>query len=115
MHEVGIAASVLEAVRAEVAQRPGSRALVVGLRIGELAGVDPDSLRFGFDALVKDSDLEPLALEVEYVARSQRCLDCQLEFAADRYTLACPGCDSLRTECIAGDELDIVWIRMEEA
>lgn len=114
MHEVGIAASVLKAVRSEVALRPGSRACAVGLRIGELAGVDPESLRFGFDALVKDSDLEPLQLEVEYVARMQACLECEIEFAADRYTLACTGCGSLRTRCIAGDELDIAWIRMEE-
>lgn len=67
MHEIGIAASVLDIVRKEVAARPGVRAMTVGLRIGELAGVDPESLRFGFDALVKDSDLEPLGLEVEYL------------------------------------------------
>lgn len=115
MHEVGIAASVLDAVRAAAADRPGSRAAGVGLRIGELAGVDAESLRFGFDALVKDSDLEPLRLEIECVARLQRCLDCELQFSADRYTLACPECGSLRGTCIAGDELDIVWIELEEA
>jgi hydrogenase nickel incorporation protein HypA/HybF len=114
MHEVGIAASVLDAVRAEMAQRSGGRALAVGLRIGELSAVDPESLRFGFDALVKDSDLEPLRLEVEYVARVQECLDCQASFAADRYTLQCPDCGSLRGTCIAGDELDIAWIEVEE-
>jgi Zn finger protein HypA/HybF involved in hydrogenase expression len=65
MHEVGIACSVLEAVRKEVAMRPGYRAVTVGLRIGELAGVDAESLRFGFGALVRDSDLEPLDLAVE--------------------------------------------------
>ena len=68
MHEIGIAASVLDVVRKEIAARPGARAIVVGLRIGDLAGVDPESLRFGFDALVKDSDLDPLQLEVEYLA-----------------------------------------------
>jgi hydrogenase nickel incorporation protein HypA/HybF len=64
MHELSIAMSVLNAVRTEVGLRPGMRAITVGLRIGALAGVDPDSLRFGFDALVKDSDLEPLGLEI---------------------------------------------------
>ena len=75
MHEVGIAASVLDAVRAEVALRPGYRAAVVGLKIGELAGVDPESLQFAFDALVKDSDLEPLSLRVEWLPQPQDCLD----------------------------------------
>jgi hydrogenase nickel incorporation protein HypA/HybF len=115
MHEVGIAASVLDAVRAEVGKHPGRRAAVVALRIGELAGVDPESLRFGFEALVKESELEPLRLEVEYLPRVQRCLDCNGSFQADRYTLACPACDSLRGECISGDELDIARIELEEA
>ena len=115
MHEVGIAASVIDAVRAELSGRPATRAAAVGLRIGELAGVDPESLRFGFDALVRDSDLDPLKLEVEYIARMQECLDCGKRFAADRYTLECPSCRSLRGACIAGDELDIAWIELEEA
>ncbi|MFZ2493287.1 MAG: hydrogenase maturation nickel metallochaperone HypA [Thermoanaerobaculia bacterium] len=115
MHELGIASSVLDAVRAELAQRPAARARVVGLRIGELAGVDPESLRFGFDALVKDTDLDPLRLEVEYVAREQECLDCGARFHVDRYTLECPACASLRGRCIAGDELDIAYIELEEA
>ena len=57
--------SVLDAVRKEVAMRPRMRAVSVRLRIGTLAGLDEDSFRFGFDCLVKDSDLEPLQLEVE--------------------------------------------------
>ena len=56
--------SVLDAVRTEVAMRPGTKATAVGLRIGALAGVDAESLRFGFECLVKDSDLDPLRLEV---------------------------------------------------
>ena len=75
MHEVGIAASVLDGVRKEVAVRPGYRAVVVGLKIGELAAVDPESHRFAFDALVKESDLEPLELEVEWLPQPEDCLD----------------------------------------
>lgn len=115
MHEVGIAASVLDAVRIEVAKHPGKRASVVGLKVGELAGVDPESLRFGFDALVRESSLDPLRLEVEWIARRQQCLDCVNEFTADRYTLQCPQCGSLRGQCLAGDELDIVFIEVEES
>lgn len=65
MHEVGIAASVIDAVRNQIAQSPGKRATAVGVRIGALAGVDRESLRFGFEAIVKESDVEPLRLEIE--------------------------------------------------
>ncbi len=64
MHEVGIAAGILDAVRKETAMRPAARAVKVGVRIGEMAGIDPESLAFCFEALVKGSDLEPLALEI---------------------------------------------------
>ncbi|MDE3198458.1 MAG: hydrogenase maturation nickel metallochaperone HypA [Acidobacteriota bacterium] len=65
MHEMGIASSIVDAVRKEQARYPGSRALKVGVRIGEFAGVDSESLRFCFDAIVKHSSLEPLGLGIE--------------------------------------------------
>jgi hydrogenase nickel incorporation protein HypA/HybF len=66
MHEMGIAGSVLEAVHQELQKYPQHRATKVALRIGEFAGVDPDSLQFCFEALVKDTELEPLELEIEW-------------------------------------------------
>ena len=65
MHEMGIASSILDAVRKEVLRYPGYRAAKVDVRIGEFAGVDGESLRFCFDAIVKDSPLAPLELAVE--------------------------------------------------
>lgn len=65
MHEVGIAAEILEAVRKETAAYQPARAVKVGVRIGEMAGVDAESLAFCFEALVKGSELEPLELAIE--------------------------------------------------
>jgi hydrogenase nickel incorporation protein HypA/HybF len=65
MHEVGIASGILEAVQKETAAHQPARAVKVGVRIGAMAGVDPDSLTFCFEALVKGTDLEPLELAIE--------------------------------------------------
>ena len=65
MHEMGIANSVIEAVRVEVTRRPGARATKVGLRLGEWAGVDAESLRVCLEVLVKGTELDPLALEID--------------------------------------------------
>ena len=72
MHEMGIAASVLDAVHQELRTYPQHRATKVALRIGEFAGVDPDSLQFCFEALVKGTDLEPLELEIEWCRVDRR-------------------------------------------
>ncbi len=56
MHEMGIASSVLEAVRAEAA-RQGALPCKVGLRVGELAALDEDALRFCFEAITRGTEL----------------------------------------------------------
>ena len=52
MHEMGIASSILEAFQKELLLYPGYRAAKVGVLIGEFAGVDGESLRFCFEAIV---------------------------------------------------------------
>jgi len=71
MHEMGIASSILDAVMRELQRFPGYRAAKVGVRIGELAGVDGESLRFCFDAIVKDSPFAPLELDIEACAADE--------------------------------------------
>lgn len=114
MHELGIANSVLEAARAEMQRRPGARLVKIGLRVGELAGVDPEALRFGFDALASGTDLETASLEIEFCPRRQRCPACGREFTVVDFEVACPGCGESRTECIGGDELSLAYLEVEE-
>ena len=115
MHELSIANSILEAVRKEHERLNGARVTKVGVRIGELAGVDPDALSFGFEVLVKDTDLEPLALAIESVARRHQCSHCRQIFAVQDYRVDCPACGSTETRCIGGDELELAYLEVEES
>jgi hydrogenase nickel incorporation protein HypA/HybF len=114
MHELGIANSVLEAVRTEIARHPGVAPVKVGMRIGELAGVDPDALQFSFEALTRGTDWEGLVLEIETCARQNRCPACGLAFRVIDYCFACPACGESRTESISGDELDLKYLELED-
>jgi len=115
MHELSIASSILETIQAEATRRPGARFVKVGLRVGELAGVDVDALTFSFDALVKSSDLEPLKLEIEFCPRRHLCPGCGQNFVVREYATTCPSCGEPRTKCISGDELDITYLEIEES
>jgi hydrogenase nickel incorporation protein HypA/HybF len=66
VHELSIAQSVVEAVTKEVESRPGALLRKVGMRIGELAGVDPDSLRFCWECLTRETGFEGVTLEIEH-------------------------------------------------
>lgn len=114
MHELGIASSILDSVVKEAERRPGTRILKVGLRIGELATVDVDALTFGWEALTKDTEWDGLGLTIEHVPRRQRCTICAHEFDAPEFMTACPKCHDMLTVTIAGDELDIAYLEVEE-
>ena len=114
MHEMGIANSILTGVAQELERRPGSRAVKVGVRIGELAGVDPDALSFAFEALTIDTDLAGLVLDVEYHAARCRCRDCAREFERKNFESLCPGCGGINVECISGDQLEFAYLELED-
>ena len=115
MHELSIAMSVIQSLKSEAARHPGAKFTKVGLRIGELAGIDRDALTFGFEALVKETEWQSLALDIESVPRRQRCPRCNLTFPVKDYEFACPNCGELETICAGGDELDIAYVELEEA
>jgi hydrogenase nickel incorporation protein HypA/HybF len=113
MHEMSIAASMLEAVRAESA-RHNAHVLAVGVKIGELSGVDSESLRFCFDVLVQDTDLAPLSLEIERLAWRNRCRQCAQDFTVQEYRTECPQCGSAETETTSGRELEFAYMEIAE-
>ncbi len=114
MHEMGIANSVIEAVRKEAARYPGTVPCKVGVRIGEMTALDQEALRFCFEALTRETSLESLQLEVEMCPRRHRCSACGREFVVLEYDFACPQCGNLATECISGDELELAYLEVEE-
>ena len=114
MHEMGIANSVLEAVRTEMGLHPGTYPCKVGVRIGEMAAIDQDALRFCFEAIIQETDLASLELEIEVCPRRHHCEICGQEFIVRDYDSRCPQCATFETTCISGDELELAYLEVEE-
>jgi len=111
---MGIANSVLEAVRTEMERYPGMYPCKVGVRIGEMAAIDQDALRFCFDAIILETDLASLELGIEFCPRRHCCQVCTHEFVVRDYNSRCPECASTETTCISGDELEFAYLEVEE-
>lgn len=106
MHELSIAASVVEIARERAAGVPGSPRRIT-LRIGRLAGVSTESLRFGFAALAEGTPLAGCALEIVEVPVRVFCAECAAESElAGVAGLACPRCGRPTGDIRAGRELD---------
>jgi len=114
MHELSIAESILSAIQAELDQRPGTHALKVGVRIGSMAAVDAGSLQFCFDSIVRDSEWEPLQLEIILAPAERLCNRCNEKFVVLDFNPVCPACGHEVTMALGGDELDLEYLELDE-
>jgi hydrogenase nickel incorporation protein HypA/HybF len=114
MHEIGIANSILEAVRTEMLRYPATRPMRVAVRVGELAAIDPDALQFCFHALTQDTNLAGLQLEIEFCPRTHRCPQCSNTFAVAGFDFRCPQCGREQTKFLSGDQLELASLEVEE-
>ena len=93
---------------------PAGHIYKVGVRIGELAGVDPDAMSFCFEALVRGTELEPLALDIEYCPRRYQCRACGHSLLHAKEDLACPECGGPDSQFLGGDELELAYLEVED-
>ena len=70
MHELSIAAGIVEIASEEAAQR-GCRVEVVHLKLGALSGVVREALLFSWDVACEDSPIAGAKLEIEGVAGTE--------------------------------------------
>ena len=85
----------------------------VWLEIGVLSGVDPQAMRFGFDAVMKGSLAEGAALEIIELPGQAWCLPCSKPVAVKARYDACPECGSSQLQVTGGDEMRIKELEVE--
>jgi hydrogenase nickel incorporation protein HypA/HybF len=95
-------------------RHPGTYPSKVGVRIGEMAAIDQDALRFCFEAMIQETDLAALELGIETCPLRYRCQVCGRDFVVRDYDSRCPQCASLETTYISGDELELAYLEVEE-
>lgn len=116
MHEMGIAMQVVEIAAASIPEHlKGSRVQGVYLKIGKLSSVVPDSLRFCFDIVSRDSAIAGAKLYIEEIPVTARCKSCGHHWTIEGPAFSCPACGSGTIELTSGQELDIASIEIEEA
>jgi hydrogenase nickel incorporation protein HypA/HybF len=115
MHEMGLATEIVRIVTESIpAEMAGSKVARVNLKVGKLAAVVPQSLRFCFEIVAKDTPVEGAQLEIQEIAVIARCHHCHLQWEIGEPVFICPQCQSGSIEMLSGRELDIDSIELEE-
>ncbi len=113
MHEMGIALQIIEIATDSIPSDAGDvRIEKINLKIGKLAAVVPDSLRFCFDAAIKDTPLDGTKLVIQELPVIARCRDCNTQWTISSPAFTCENCNSSSLEILSGRELDIESIEI---
>lgn len=86
----------------------------VGVQVGELSGVEIDSLRFALSILKKDTILNDANLDIEVIRGEAECSECNAIFALSSFGTCCPHCSSYFMKVLKGKELRVLNITVEE-
>ena len=115
MHEMGIALQIIDIATASIPpDMRSARVERVNLKIGKLAAVVADSLRFCFDIVSKDTALAGAELAIEETPVVARCKDCGVRWTIAEPVFTCQACQSGALEILSGRELDIVSIEISQ-
>ena len=111
MHELSVATAVLNTALKHADDR---RVTVVNLGVGRLRQVVPDPLRFYFEIVARDTVCEGAALELVEIDARLECSDCSRQWFPEIPAFRCPDCSSAQVEVLAGEELEVDYIEVEE-
>jgi len=114
VHEVGLMQSALELAEEQARSRGATRIHRITLRVGRLAGVEPEALAFAFDVVTAGTMAEGAALQIESVPVVCSCGRCGKEFAPQDFVFACPGCGALSRDVRAGQELELTSLEVSD-
>ena len=113
MHELSVAAALFDWALGEARTRAPKRLLSIELEQDPLSCLNPEALRFGFEALTADSRLSGVRLDFVSIDPTYRCGVCGEHLKTQPAPLACSRCGSPMPRLSRESSLSIRSIEVE--
>lgn len=112
MHELSLMETVRDLALEQAAAHDATRITAITLRIGALAGVEPDALRFAHQVVWQGTIAEGAELRIEEVPGECWCAVCETLFATEDGVCECPRCGAISRELRRGRELQLTSLEL---
>ncbi|CAJ0876915.1 hypothetical protein AMST5_02831 [freshwater sediment metagenome] len=113
MHEMALTESIVDIVCEEARKNGFGKVRVVRLQVGAMAQVEPEALRFCFDAVSRGTVAEGAALDILRRPGEGWCFDCAKTVAMEERFSACPECGGRHVQMTSGDELRVQELEVD--
>ncbi|HET9553968.1 MAG TPA: hydrogenase maturation nickel metallochaperone HypA [Anaeromyxobacteraceae bacterium] len=112
MHEYSLVEALISRVEAEARKRQAIAVHGLSVRVGELAGVDPELLQTAYDTFRAGTLCEKAPLTMKKVPATWSCPRCRSPIARGE-VLRCPACDEPARLDDGSDALTLDGIDLE--
>lgn len=107
MHELSLCENIVVSIEEAALKEHFNAVTIVHLGIGKLSCVEPEALRFCFDAVTQGTIAEGSQLVIEIYPGLAQCKHCGVKLKIENYYDACSQCESFDLEIISGEQMQI--------
>ena len=112
MHEMSVAEGIMRIAVDAMNKNDCSTIKTIGLRLGEMSGVEIEALTFAFDVIKRDMPARDARLKIDRIPITAQCNRCLKTFQVERYNFLCPECDGVLI-LQTGRELQVEFVDVE--
>ncbi|MEB3172785.1 MAG: hydrogenase maturation nickel metallochaperone HypA [Cyanobacteriota bacterium] len=112
MHELSLMEAVRDQALAAARADGATRIAAITLRVGELAGVEVEALRFAFPVVMAGTIAAGAELQIELESATCHCAVCDAPFPAPQGCCDCPRCGAISRQLLRGRDLRLLSLEV---
>lgn len=113
MHELSVTQSILKIALEHAEKADAKRVTDLHIVLGELSTMVDDSIQFYWDTIARDTIAAGATLHFRRVPAELQCMSCFKKYRPTEEELVCPHCGGVGAKIIAGEELFVEAIDIE--
>ncbi len=113
MHEMSLCEGILGIIEEHALNQGFKKVNALWLEIGAFAGVEPESLKFCFEVISKNTIAEQARLHIIDIPGTARCMQCSKTVAIKRRFDVCPHCGGYPLLITGGEEMRVKELEVE--
>lgn len=113
MHEMSLCERMMQILEESSHAQGFSQVKTIWLEIGELAGVEPEAMRFSFEVIRRGTLADQATLELIEIPGEAWCKQCGINIPVRQRFDACPECGNYPLQITGGEEMRIRELEVE--